>query len=75
MSEKPVFGRFAHRWAPDCSRGFGNLPAVTDQLVSPEVAAVSDLIDLTGRRALLTGGAKGIGVASFIVRTMRERGM
>jgi NAD(P)-dependent dehydrogenase (short-subunit alcohol dehydrogenase family) len=72
MSEKPVSGRFAHRWAPDSSRGFGNLAAVTDQLVSPEVAAVSDLIDLTGRRALITGGVKGIGAA--IARRLAEAG-
>jgi 2-deoxy-D-gluconate 3-dehydrogenase len=45
---------------------------VTDQLVSPEVAAVSDLIDLTGRRALITGGAKGIGAA--IARRLAEAG-
>jgi 2-deoxy-D-gluconate 3-dehydrogenase len=72
MSEKPVSGRFAHRWAPDSERAFGNLAAVTDQLVSPEVAAVSDLIDLRGRRALVTGGAKGIGAA--IARRLAEAG-
>jgi 2-deoxy-D-gluconate 3-dehydrogenase len=45
---------------------------VTDQLVSPEVAAVSDLVGLTGRRALITGGAKGIGAA--IARRLAEAG-
>lgn len=36
---------------------------MTDQLVSPDVASVADLIDLRGRRAFITGGGKGIGAA------------
>jgi 2-deoxy-D-gluconate 3-dehydrogenase len=45
---------------------------VTDQLFSPEVAPVSELLGLTGRRALITGGAKGIGAA--IARRLAEAG-
>jgi 2-deoxy-D-gluconate 3-dehydrogenase len=45
---------------------------VTDQLVSTDVAPASELIDLTGRRALVTGGGKGIGAA--IVRRLVEAG-
>ena len=75
MSEKPGSGRFAHRlarWAHDSQRGFGNLADVTDQLVSPDVASVAELIDLSGRRAFVTGGAKGIGAA--IARRLVEAG-
>jgi 2-deoxy-D-gluconate 3-dehydrogenase len=45
---------------------------VIDQLVSTDVAPASELIDLTGRRALVTGGGKGIGAA--IVRRLIDAG-
>ena len=45
---------------------------MTDQLVSPDVASVAELIDLSGRRAFVTGGAKGIGAA--IARRLVEAG-
>ena len=45
---------------------------MTDQLLSPEVAPLSELIDLTGRRALVTGGAQGIGAA--IARRLVDAG-
>ncbi len=45
---------------------------MTDLLVSPDVASVPDLIDLSGRRAFVTGGGKGIGAA--IARRMVEAG-
>jgi 2-deoxy-D-gluconate 3-dehydrogenase len=72
MSEVCVCDRLAHRWAPDFSRRFGNLPDVIDQLVSPDVAPASELIDLSGRRVLVTGGGKGIGAA--IARRLVDAG-
>jgi len=45
---------------------------VTDQLVPPDVASVAELIDLSGRRAFVTGGGKGIGAA--IARRLVEAG-
>jgi len=45
---------------------------VTDQLVPPDVASVAELIDLSGRRAFVTGGGKGIGAA--IARRLVEVG-
>lgn len=43
-----------------------------DQLVSPDNASVAELVDLTGRRAFVTGGGKGIGAA--IARRLVEAG-
>ena len=53
----------AVRRAHDSRRGFGNLAAVTDQLVSTDLVPVAELIDLRDRRAFVTGGGRGIGAA------------
>ena len=45
---------------------------MTDQLVSVDGASASELVDLTGRRAFVTGGAKGIGAA--IARRLIDAG-
>ena len=45
---------------------------MTDQLVSGDVASSSELIDLSGKRAFVTGGSKGIGAA--IVRRLVDAG-
>jgi len=45
---------------------------VTDSLVSPDVTSVPELLDLAGRRAFVTGGAKGIGYA--VARRLVEAG-
>jgi len=45
---------------------------VTDQLVSVDVAPASELIDLAGKRALVTGGGQGIGAA--IARRLVDAG-
>jgi 2-deoxy-D-gluconate 3-dehydrogenase len=69
MSEVAVSGSFAHRSvvgrfrAPDSSRAFGNLAAVTDSTAALTDVSVAELVDFGGRRAFVTGGAKGIGAA------------
>lgn len=45
---------------------------MTDQLVSVDGVSASELVDLTGRRAFVTGGAKGIGAA--IARRLIDAG-
>ncbi len=45
---------------------------MTDELVSVDGASASELVDLTGRRAFVTGGAKGIGAA--IARRLIDAG-
>ena len=45
---------------------------MTDQLISADLASGSQLLDLTGRRAFVTGGARGIGAA--IARRLVDAG-
>ena len=70
MSEVAVSGSFAHRSrvvgccrAQISSRVFGNLAAVTDSNAALADVSVAEMVDLSGRRAFVTGGAKGIGAA------------
>ncbi len=53
-----------------CVRGI--LPGMTTTIVTPQTTPLGKLIDLTGRSAIVTGGAMGIGLG--IARRLHEAG-
>ncbi len=57
-----------------CTREHGNLPGMTTTTAAatPQTTPLSELIDLTGRTAIVTGGAMGIGLG--IARRLHEAG-
>ena len=54
------------------ARAHGSLPGMTTTSATPQPPPLVELIDLTGRTAIVTGGAMGIGLG--IVRRLHEAG-
>ncbi len=50
----------------------GILPGMTTTIATPQTTSLGELIDLTGRSAIVTGGAMGIGLG--IARRLHEAG-
>jgi 2-dehydro-3-deoxy-D-gluconate 5-dehydrogenase len=53
-------------------RAYGSLSGMTTTIATPQTTPLAELIDLTGRTAIVTGGAKGIGLG--IARRLHEAG-
>src|ERR1039458_1664651 len=54
------------------ARAHGSLPGMTTTSATPQPPPLVELIDLTGRTAIVTGGAMGIGLG--IARRLHEAG-
>jgi 2-deoxy-D-gluconate 3-dehydrogenase len=54
------------------ARGNGNFHGMSQPIATAQTASLQDLIDLTGRTAIVTGGAMGIGLG--IARRLHEAG-
>jgi 2-dehydro-3-deoxy-D-gluconate 5-dehydrogenase len=53
-------------------RPYGNFHRMSSAIVAPETTSLPELIDLSGRTAIVTGGAMGIGLG--IARRLHEAG-